>query len=88
MTVYFIYCVPSQTIYVHVLSMSLRLKNWNYMETRKKTQKTLNRHIFCIVSTDSVEEDFVSDTDDEDELSVVAVNEDQNVCSTFSSEAI
>ena len=30
-TVYFISWVPSQTIYV--LSMSLRLKNWNYMKT-------------------------------------------------------
>ena len=58
------------------------------METRKKTQKTLNRHIFCIVSTDSFWEDFVSDTDDEDELFVVADNEDQNVCSTLPSEAI
>ena len=87
MIVYFIYCVPSQTIYVHVMSMSLRLKNWNYMKTAviEKTQKTL---IFCIVSTDSFWEDFVSDTDDEDELFVVADNEDQNVCSTLPSEAI
>ena len=53
-----------------------------------KTQKTLNKPIFCIVSTDSVEEDIVSDTDDEDELSVVAVNEDQNVCITLMSKAI
>ena len=70
--------------------MSLRLKNWNYMKTAviEKTQKTLNKLIFCIVSTDSFWEDFVSDTDDEDELSVVADNEDQNVCKTLPSEAI
>ena len=70
--------------------MSLRLKNWNYMKTAviEKTQKTLNKLIFWIVSTDSFWEDFVSDTDDEDELSVVADNEDQNVCKTLPSEAI
>ena len=55
---------------------------------RKNTKKPLNKLIFCFVSTDSVEEDFVSDTDDEDELSVVAVNEDQNVCITLLSKAI
>ena len=55
---------------------------------RKNTKKPLNKLIFCFVSTDSVEEDFVSDTDDEDVLSIVADNEDQNVCSTLPSEAI
>ena len=44
--------------------------------------------VFCIVSTDSIEEDFVSDTDDEDELSVVVENEDQNVCITLLSKVI
>ena len=55
---------------------------------RKNTKKPLNKLIFCIVSTDSVEEDFVSDTDDEDELSVVVENEDQfeNVCITLLSK--
>ena len=53
-----------------------------------KTQKPLNKLIFYIVSTDSIEEDFVSDTDDEDELSVVVENEDQNVCITLLSKVI
>ena len=37
---------------------------------------------YFVLSTDSVSADFVSDTDVEDELSVVAVNEDQIVCIT------
>ena len=54
----------------------------------KKHKKPLNKPIFRILSTDSIEEDFVSDTDDEDELSVVVENEDQNVCITLLSKVI
>ena len=46
---------------------------------RKKTQ---TNPYFGFFSTDSVEEEFVSDTENEGEFSVVSVNEDQNVCIT------
>lgn len=35
--------------------------------------------MFCILSIDSVEEDCVSDTDEKDELSMILVNENQQV---------
>ena len=51
----------------------------------KKNQKKPNNQTnpYFVLSTDSVGEDFVSDTHDEDELSANAVNEDQNVCITL-----
>ena len=45
-------------------------------------EKKPNKPIFCFFSTDSVEEEFVSNTENKGEFSVVAVNEDQNVCIT------
>ena len=49
-----------------------------------KNKQTNNQtNPYFVLSTDSVEEDFVSDTHDEDELSANAVNEDQNVCITL-----
>ena len=50
--------------------------------------KQPNKPIYCIVSTDSVEKDCFSDTDDEDELSADADDEDQNVCIMLQSETI
>ena len=43
--------------------MSFRLKNTKLHENRCHRKKT---PIFCILSTNSVEKDFVSNTDDED----------------------
>ena len=53
----------------------------------KNTPPPKKKIIFCILSTDSVEAGSFSDIDDEDESSVDAINKDQNVCITLSSEA-